>query len=48
MVGAGALGCEYLKLFALMGLGCDKSGKITVTDDDTIEKSNLNRQFLFR
>lgn len=47
MVGAGALGCEYLKLFAMTGLGCG-NGKVTVTDDDTIEVSNLNRQFLFR
>lgn len=48
MVGAGALGCEYMKLFALMGIGCGSSGKVEVTDDDTIEVSNLNRQFLFR
>lgn len=48
MVGAGALGCEYLKLFALMGLCVDKSGRVFVTDDDNIETSNLNRQFLFR
>lgn len=41
MIGAGALGCEYLKLFAMMGLGCG-NGQITVTDDDTIEISNLN------
>ena len=47
MVGAGALGCEYLKQFALMGLSCG-AGELTVTDDDTIEVSNLNRQFLFR
>ncbi len=47
MVGAGALGCEYMKLFALMGIGCG-TGKVEVTDDDTIEVSNLNRQFLFR
>lgn len=47
MVGAGALGCEYVKLFALMGVGCG-SGRIEVTDDDNIEVSNLNRQFLFR
>lgn len=48
MIGAGALGCEYLKMFALMGLSTAQSGKMTVTDDDQIEISNLNRQFLFR
>jgi ubiquitin-activating enzyme E1 len=47
MIGAGALGCEFLKQFALMGLCCGQ-GELTVTDDDTIEVSNLNRQFLFR
>ena len=46
MVGAGALGCEYIKNFALMGISCNK-GKITVTDNDNISISNLNRQFLF-
>jgi len=46
LVGAGALGCEFLKNFALMG-ACS-NGKLTVTDDDVIEKSNLSRQFLFR
>ena len=48
MVGAGALGCEYLKAFSLMGLGCGPKGSVTVTDNDNIEVSNLNRQFLFR
>ena len=49
MVGAGALGCEYLKAFALMGIGTKSGGgNITCTDNDNIEKSNLNRQFLFR
>ena len=48
MVGAGALGCEYLKAFALMGLGAGKNGHVSVTDNDHIEVSNLNRQFLFR
>lgn len=49
LVGAGALGCEYLKNFAMMGIGSRHSGgQIIVTDMDTIEKSNLNRQFLFR
>jgi ubiquitin-activating enzyme E1 len=47
MVGCGALGCEYLKGFALMGVGAD-GGCIHVTDMDRIEVSNLNRQFLFR
>ena len=47
MIGAGALGCEYLKAFALMGLGCG-AGSVIVTDNDNIEVSNLNRQFLFR
>jgi ubiquitin-activating enzyme E1 len=37
-----------LKNFAMMGIGCDQSGAIYVTDMDSIEKSNLNRQFLFR
>ena len=46
MVGAGALGCEYIKNFGLMGISCDK-GKITITDNDSISLSNLNRQFLF-
>ena len=48
LVGAGAIGCEMLKNGALMGLGCGADGRIIVTDPDTIEKSNLNRQFLFR
>jgi ubiquitin-activating enzyme E1 len=86
VVGAGAIGCELLKNFALMGVGCpeesaeeeefedtddddddeedeesqdssilglwrDKGlqeGGIIVADMDSIEKSNLNRQLLFR
>ena len=48
LVGAGALGCEFIKLFALMGIGCSNDGLISCTDNDNIEISNLNRQFLFR
>lgn len=46
VVGCGALGCEYLKMIAMTGLGV--KGGVHCTDDDTIELSNLSRQFLFR
>lgn len=48
LVGSGAIGCEMLKNWALLGLGSGSKGHIFVTDNDNIEKSNLNRQFLFR
>jgi ubiquitin-activating enzyme E1-like protein 2 len=48
MIGAGAIGCEMLKYFALLGVGAGEGGSVIVTDPDVIEKSNLNRQFLFR
>ncbi|XP_040892597.1 ubiquitin-like modifier-activating enzyme 6 [Toxotes jaculatrix] len=49
MVGCGAIGCEMLKNFALLGVGLAKSsGEVCISDPDLIEKSNLNRQFLFR
>ena len=48
LVGCGALGCEYLKGFSLMGIGSGADGLLHVTDYDHIELSNLTRQLLFR
>jgi ubiquitin-activating enzyme E1 len=48
MVGCGALGCEFLKNFALNGACCGPDGWMCVTDADRIETSNLTSHFLFR
>jgi ubiquitin-activating enzyme E1 len=46
LVGSGAIGCELLKNLAFCNVST--KGTVYLTDPDTIEKSNLNRQFLFR
>ena len=48
MIGAGALGFEFLKIFTLIGIGANKNKFITFTDNDKIEMSNLSRQFNFK
>lgn len=42
IAGVGGIGCEVTKNLALMGIG-----ELILVDNDTIEYTNLNRQFLF-
>jgi len=36
IIGAGALGCEIIKMFASMGVSTGSNGKTFCTDDDNI------------
>lgn len=52
LAGSGALGCELLKNMSLLGIGANRNssnsnGSVLIIDDDMVELSNLNRQFLF-
>jgi hypothetical protein len=51
VAGAGAIGCELIKNFALLHVGEETGGsrgQVYVVDPDSIERSNLNRQLLYR
>ena len=43
LAGIGALGCVVAEILTMMGIG-----KLVIVDFDTVELSNLNRQWLFR
>lgn len=43
IIGVGGIGCELLKVLTNSGYR-----KMTILDLDTIEATNLNRQFYFR
>ncbi|KAL9653197.1 hypothetical protein ABK040_009503 [Willaertia magna] len=48
IVGLGSIGCEILKNYATVGVGCNSSdGSITIVDYKNIKPSNLNTQFLY-
>lgn len=46
VVGAGAIGCETVKNLVLLSAG--RRGGVTLTDPDSIERTNLHRQLLYR
>ena len=48
MIGAGALGCEISKNLGMLDFCTGIKSGFYLTDMDTVELSNLNRQFLFR
>ncbi len=48
IIGVGTLRCEIMKLLELMSASTNKNSNIIITDNDSIELSNLHRQFFFK
>ena len=47
-MGAGAVGCEILKNWAMMGVSAGPTGRVTVADMDKVHRTNIHRQLLYR
>jgi ubiquitin-activating enzyme E1 len=41
-VGASAIGCDILKNFAMIGVGCEKDGIVFISDMNSVKKSDLH------
>jgi ubiquitin-activating enzyme E1 len=49
VTGCGAMGCEILKNFSMMGIGCtEQNGVVFIADTNLIKRSDLNQNFHFR
>ena len=48
MVGCGALGCEITKNLSMLGFCTTTKAILSLTDMDTIDTSNLSRQFMYQ
>ena len=48
MIRMGALGCEYLNNFSLIGISNSHNKVVIITGNTNIELRNLNRLFLFK
>ncbi|KAI9137809.1 hypothetical protein BKA69DRAFT_1127905 [Paraphysoderma sedebokerense] len=48
LIGAGAIGCEMLKNWAMMGLGTGDNGCVHISETETVKKRNLTCEFLYR
>lgn len=48
LVGTGAMGCEMLKNWSLIGLGSGPEGRVFIADPDPVQQKHVDHQFLFR